>query len=807
MSDAPPKSTVTVTIDGKELEAKPGELVIDAAERDGVYIPRFCYHHRMKPVGMCRMCLVEIDTGRGPALQPSCMIPVSDGMKVDTTSERTKKAQDGVLEFLLINHPLDCPVCDKGGECPLQDQTMAYGPGESRFIEEKRHYEKPIAISELVYLDRERCILCDRCTRFAKDVAGDPLIHFINRGANTEVNTFPDEPFRSYFSGNTVQICPVGALTAAPYRFRARPWDLEEVESTCQSCAVGCSVTVQSSRNQVLRSLGVDNDAVNWSWLCDRGRFNFEAVNHPDRLGEPMVRKGGQLQQVRWSEALAAAARAIRTAVADQGPQSVAVLGGARLSNESQYAWAKLAKAVIGTDNTDAQLGDGLPADLVQSLPRATIAQACAPKGTIVLLGPDPKEQLPVLYLRLRHAIVEDGAKLVEIGAAPTGLTKHASQSVRCLPGDLAEAVRSLLDRGFMKAEAGPVTVVVGRPALSEDATAIAAATSMLHEALPEARFLPALVRGNVFGALDMGLAPGLLPGRQVVGERSELAEAWQSVPKDRGLDATGILQAAAAGQIEVLVLLGADPVNDFPDRSLAERALEGASTVIAVDQFLTDSSSRAHVVLAAAGWAEVDGTTTNLEGRVLPLRQKVTPPGAARADWMIATELALRLDGDLGVDSIASIWQEIRRLCPSHRDLDVTDDGGLASGTSVPFAAVKAPTVRALDPSALRLVAGRRMYDGAVLTTHSPSLAALMESPTVRLHPEDFAGLGIEPGRQVRVSSPAGSIELAAVADPTVGRGTAAIVANVPGAEVNRLISVDSAVTDVRIDTMAARD
>ena len=271
MSDTQaPAETVLLTVNGKEIEATPGELVIDAAERNGTYIPRFCYHPRMEPVGMCRMCVVEIDTGRGPALQPACMIPVAPDMKVDTESEVTKKAQDGVLEFLLINHPLDCPVCDKGGECPLQDQTLSYGPGESRFVEEKRHFEKPIMISDLVALDRERCILCDRCTRFADEVAGDTLIHFQDRGNQTQVNTFPDHPFASYFSGNTVQICPVGALTATPYRFKARPWDLDQVESTCTTCSVGCRTLVQSSRNEILRYQGVDVDPVNWGWLCDR---------------------------------------------------------------------------------------------------------------------------------------------------------------------------------------------------------------------------------------------------------------------------------------------------------------------------------------------------------------------------------------------------------------------------------------------------------------------------------------------------------------------------------------------------------
>ncbi|MEY2405529.1 MAG: NADH-quinone oxidoreductase subunit, partial [Acidimicrobiaceae bacterium] len=276
MSDARDE-TVDLTINGMAVTAPKGQLVIEAAEEHGVFIPRFCYHPRMQSVGMCRMCIVDIDGGRGATLQPACMIPVAPDMKVDTESEATKKAQDGVLEFLLINHPLDCPVCDKGGECPLQDNAYAYGPGESRFIEEKRHFEKPIPISDLVFLDRERCILCDRCTRFAKEVAGDPLISFVSRGSQTEVNTFPDDPFSSYFSGNTVQICPVGALTAKPFRFKARPWDLEKVESTCTVCAVGCRSTVEVSRNHVLRYQGIDIDPVNWGWLCDKGRFSFEA--------------------------------------------------------------------------------------------------------------------------------------------------------------------------------------------------------------------------------------------------------------------------------------------------------------------------------------------------------------------------------------------------------------------------------------------------------------------------------------------------------------------------------------------------
>jgi len=688
----PPPDGVAITINGNAVVANKGELVIDAAERNGVYIPRFCYHPRMQPVGMCRMCIVEIDTGRGPALQPSCMLECTPDMKVDTESPVTKKAQDGVLEFLLINHPLDCPVCDKGGECPLQDQTMAYGPGESRFVEEKRHKEKPIPISDVVFLDRERCILCDRCTRFAKEVAGDPLIHFMNRGNDTEVNTFPDDPFSSYFSGNTVQICPVGALTAKPYRFKARPWDLEQAESTCQSCSVGCRVAVQSSRNEVLRYLGVDVDPVNWGWLCDKGRFDFEAVNSDRRLRDPLVLRNGELAPVRWTDALGQTAGAIRAALDTDGPTSIAVLGGARLANESAYAWAKLAKGVIGTDNVDAQLADGLPADLVLGLPKATIDDVCAPGGTVILAGPDIKEELPVLFLRLRHAVVYDNVKVIELAPQATGFTSLAAVSLFHRPGEVAEAARALLDgipagkdgggiepealataHSLLSSSSSAVKVIIGRQSVAESDQWAADAASAFLRGLPHATFLTAVRRANVHGALDMGLAPGLLPGRVTLDAGREwFTDAWGSVPDQIGLDATGILQAAAAGRIKVLVLLGADPLVDFPDQDLARQALAQVPTIISLDQFLTASTQQADVVLPVAGFAEVDGTTTNLEGRVSTLNQKVTAPGTARADWTIAAELAYQLGADLELESVRQIWDEIAALAPAYHELDL---------------------------------------------------------------------------------------------------------------------------------------
>ena len=710
MSDTPPQTeTVTFTLNGKAVEAEKGELVIKAAERAGVYIPHFCYHPRMKPVGMCRMCIVDIDSGRGPALQPSCMIEVAPDMVVNTESEGTKKAQDGVLEFLLLNHPLDCPVCDKGGECPLQDQTIAYGPGESRFVEEKRHHAKPIAISQNVYLDRERCILCDRCTRFAKEVAGDPLIHFTERGSSTEIATFPDDPFSSYFSGNTVQICPVGALTARPYRFKARPWDLVENESTCTSCSVGCRVSVQTSRDRVLRYQGVDVDPVNWSWLCDKGRFDFEAVHGDERLGAPLVRRDGALADASWNEALGAAAGHLRTALETGGRGSIAVIGGARLTNESAYAWAKLAKGVLGTDHVDAQLGDGLPAAAVLGLPRATVDDVCAPGGTVLLVAPDLKEELPVLYLRLRHAVVSDGARVVELSPTATGITPHAAVSLRHRPGETAAVVRALLAGGEAPAGVDPdavaaardllagddLTVVLGRSSLAESAAGPVAAAAAVLEARPGARFLSALRRANVHGALDLGLAPGVLPGRVALDDgRDWFTSHWGSVPAAAGLDTAGILAAAADGRIETLVLLGADPLADFPDADLARRGLEGARSVISVDLYRNASNEHADVVLAAAGYAEVDGTTTNLEGRVSRVSQRVNPPGTARADWIIAAELAFRLGEDLGVESVADLWAEIEQVAPAFAGLtaDRLASAAATDGFVVPLPAEAAP-------------------------------------------------------------------------------------------------------------------
>ena len=728
---AEPGATVQLTIDGTSVTAPAGQFLIAAAEDAGVFIPRFCYHPRMKPVGMCRMCLVEVSGPRGATLQPACYVPVAEGMEVVTTSEKVRKAQDGVLEFLLVNHPLDCPVCDKGGECPLQDQTLAYGPGESRFVEEKRHWAKPISLSELVLLDRERCIQCGRCVRFAAEIAGEAQIDFLSRGDAVEVNVFEDQAFSSYFSGNTVQICPVGALTAAPYRFTARPWDLDQVESTCTTCAFGCRVAVQSSANRVTRLLGIDTDPVNQSWLCDKGRFAYEAVNSEDRLTEPLVRRrrDGDLEPATWAEALAEVAGRLTAVRQAHGPDAVGVIGGARLSNEDAYAWTKLAKGILGTDNVDAQLGDGLPAELVLGLPRATVDEACRASCVVTLTG-DLREELPVLFLRLRGAADAGQTRLVELCHRPGSLSALAAASLVYRPGELAGAVEALvagpeaaapstLDAGALGAgraalsaagEGGEgVVVVLGRPSVAEHETVVANAALALAAALPRARFLPALRRGNVMGALEMGMAPGLLPGRVRLEDGGEaFAAAWGAVPAARGRDTAAMLQALAAGEMRALVLVGADVLGDFPDRRLADEALGAAELVVAVDTFLSPSSERADVVLPAAGPHERSGSTTNVESRITRLGQKLVAPGQSWPDWMVASELAARLGGDLGATSVGELWDEAERLAPSLAGCTraVLDSDAGRDGVVVPIrrAGVGLPALRPsrrIDPIA----------------------------------------------------------------------------------------------------------
>jgi NADH-quinone oxidoreductase subunit G len=796
LAEAKPQTeTVTITVDGKELVVPAGELVIEAAEDNGNYIPRFCWHPRMEPVGMCRMCLVEIEGPRGTLLTTSCTARVADGMVVNTQSDTVKKAQEGVLEFLLINHPLDCPVCDRGGECPLQDQTMSYGPGESRFVEEKRHFEKPIVISDLVMLDRERCILCARCTRFCEEISGDPLIEFKDRGNYTQVLTFPDEPFASYFSGNTVQICPVGALTARPYRFRARPWDLEAVESSCTHCSVGCRISAQASQNEILRFNGVDNDPTNQGWLCDKGRFGFEFINSGERLSVPLVKgAGGAFVETTWGEALDLVADRLGSVRGDE----VAGLGGARGTNEEAFAFGKFLRTIVVTPHLDAQLDDGLdPAFLVGVTPRAVIPDLETAR-TILVWGPDLKEELPVLYLRVRRAAQELGATLVVVHPRRTGLDDVADHVVRYQPGKGPDVLRRLAaGEGDLAAvrEAlgtGPVVALVGRPGLAEDPR-LAEAVAAFARDLPGAGIMALARRSNVYGALDMGLAPTLLPGRvSATSEsgRAALEAAWGPLPIGTGRDAAGILRGLAAGDLKALVLLGADPIRDFPDPAVARAGLEAAEFVVALDLFHNDSNAHADVILPVEGFTESEGTVTNLEGRVQKVNRLVPGPGQARASWSVLDDVARRMGGELAAPSAAALAEEIAAVAPAYAGIewDLLDWGEGRRGVVVPSAGASQdvqylPVDPGLKPVNARLTLhlARRLYDDGVLSRYGPSLAGLMPEAMVHLHPRDAAARGIAEGETVVISGEQGSLELPAAFDGSLAPGTAFVQYNLP--------------------------
>ena len=771
---------VNITINDKPVAARKGELIIAAADRTEDFIPRFCYHPRMTPVGMCRQCLVEVETPRGPMMVVSCMTPVAEGQIVRTATDSVKKAQEGVLELLLANHPLDCPVCDKGGECPLQDQAFSHGPGESRFVEEKRHYEKPIAISDIVYLDRERCILCDRCTRFADEVAGDALITFTSRGNDTQVLTFPDEPFSSYFSGNTVQICPVGALTAKPYRFKARPWDLEQTESTCTSCSVGCRTVVQSSRDELVRYQGVDIDPVNWGWLCDRGRYNFESVNSPDRLTTPLLKSGSELVATSWSVALESAARMIRLALA-QNTNSVAILGGARGTNEDAFAWAMLADK-LGINQRDAQLGDGLSPDIFD-LAQATIDQTCA-APTIILLAPDLKEELPVLYLRVRDSAQKRKSRIVEFSSHDSGLTPYAWRTMGFEPGNQAQVVREALATPEMKEQLarGEVVVVVGRANLAESEVFTLQALAEIFAAVPSAKVLPVLRRGNVRGAVAAGLTP-----------------------QNNSGDAIDILNAAAAGKIECLILLGVDPMSDVADSGLVQRALTQVKNLISIDTMINGSNRNADLVLPAASYGEKNGTTTNLEGRISNVTQKITPRGTSRPDWMIATELSIAMAVDIGVSSLEDLSEKlvstVVAFAPSSDGKSTNGDGVLMARETPVTISGKAS--KAVDRNAYnyRLVVSRTMYDSAQSTASSPSLVGIVTDAAIFVNPLDLARIGVADGTSVRVGAEGTNIVIAIKAHNGVHRGVAWLPFNHTGVDIRPLLNIASDVVDVRIE------
>ncbi|MHB1164177.1 MAG: NADH-quinone oxidoreductase subunit G [Candidatus Nanopelagicales bacterium] len=756
---------ITVEVDGVEMSVPRGTLAIRAAELLGIEVPRFCDHPLLDPVAACRACLIEVEGMPKP--QPACAQVLSDGMKIHTqqSSDVARLAQEGVIEFLLINHPLDCPVCDKGGECPLQNQAMSAGRPESRFTGQKRTFDKPINVSAQILLDRERCVSCARCTRFAEQIAGDPLIELLERGSQQQVGTADGEPFDSYFSGNTVQICPVGALTSASYRFQSRPFDLVSVPTACEHCASGCSLRTDYRRGVVARRLAWDDPDVNEEWNCDKGRFAFAYQGH-GRLAGPLVREAGELRPASWPEAVAVAARGLAAATGRVG-----VLVGGRSTVEDAYGYARFARVVLGSDDIDFRAratSDEEAAFLASTIagtPVRVSYSALEAAPAVLLVSLEPDDESPIIFLRLRKAS-RRGTRVLQVGAVRTrALAKMSGELVPALPGQEAAALDSLsADALALLSRPGAVILVGERVASS--AGAASAAILLAQRTGAALAWVPR--RAGERGALDAGAIAGLLPGGRPLDDadaRAQVSHAWgvepAALPARAGRAGSTLLEAAAAGSLGAL-LVGGVELADFGDPDLAVAAIERTGFVVSLESHHSAVTERADVVLPVAVVAEKAGTFLDWEGRPRPFgqvfRDALTAPDA-QVLAMIAEEMGCSVPRD-----VAALRREMGALGPW--------TGARAAAPSVP-APGPAPGTR--------LATWRQLLDAGRMQDAEPHLAATARPVVARMSAATAEGLG----GSVTVSGPKGSVTVPVqVAD--VVDGAVWLPMNSPGCHVH---------------------
>lgn len=792
MTTTPDKTaveTVTLTIDGVQVSVPKDTLVIRAAEQVGVQIPRFCDHPLLEPVGACRQCLVDVpDAGNGrgfPKPQASCTLPVAEGMVVNTqaTSEVADKAQQGVMEFLLINHPLDCPVCDKGGECPLQNQAMSNGRGESRFQGTggvKRTYPKPINISAQVLLDRERCVLCARCTRFSDQIAGDPFIALVERGALQQVGIYEKEPFESYFSGNTIQICPVGALTSAEYRFRSRPFDLVSAQAVAEHDACGSAIRVDHRRGKVMRRLAGNDPEVNEEWITDKDRFAFRYAQSGDRLTHPMIREDGELRPASWPEAFAVAARGLVAA------GSSGVLTGGRLTAEDAYAYAKFARVSLGTNDIDfrarphsAEEADFLASEVVLRSPVTYSDLEAA--TTVVLAGLEPEDEAGTIFLRLRKASqARPGTRVVSVAPyASRGLQKMGGQLVQTAPGDEPAALTSLVEHAAYGIDTGAIVLVGER--LAAVPGALTAAADLARRTGARLAWVPR--RAGDRGAVETGCLPTLLPGGRPVSDaaaRVDAAATWgvDSLPETVGRDGDAIVAALASGELGGVVVAGVDP-DDTADPAATRAGLEAAQFVVALDLRESEVTRLADVVLPVAPVTDKAGTFVTWEGRPRPFDVVLHNPASLpdlRVLAGIAEEIAALGHGSaLGFRTVAEARVELEEMGPW--------DGER----------VAAPSVQPVTAhgEGLRLASWKQMLDNGRLQDGDPALRATARRAVVRVS----AAVAAEVGATATLTGDRGQVtlpvEVADIAEDTCwvpansfGRGVLADLAS-PGSRV----------------------
>jgi NADH-quinone oxidoreductase subunit G len=771
---ARPVDGVTVTIDGFEITVPKGTLVIRAAEQIGIQIPRFCDHPLLDPIGACRQCLVHIEGQPKPPA--SCTTTCTEGMVIHTqlTSAVAEKAQRGIMEMLLVNHPLDCPMCDKGGECPLQNQAMSTGQGETRFDGAKRKFAKPIALSAQVLLDRERCVQCARCTRFAEQVAGDPLIELLDRGPHEQVGVADGVPFDSYFSGNTVQICPVGALTGASYRFRARPFDLVSTPSVCEHCAAGCRQRTDHRRGAVTRRLAGNDPEVNEEWNCDKGRWAFAYPTQPDRLVMPLVRdSAGVLVAASWPEAISIAARGLAAARGAAG-----VLTGGRLTLEDAYAYAKFARLALGTNDIDMRARPH-SAEETQFLSDHVAGRGIGDEGgvsygslqrapAVLLAGFEPEDESPIVYLRLRKAARARTLTVFSVAAlASPGLAKMSGVLLPTAPGAEATALDALAadpagEAATALRQSGAVILAGER--LAEVPGALSAAVRLASETGASLAWIPR--RAGERGAIEAGALPTLLPGGRSVADAeasAEVARAWGAarLPAEPGRDTAQILAGAASGELTALLVAGVDP-DDLPDPDAALAALAAASFVVSLELRVSAVTDRADVVFPVAAVAEKPGTFVNWEGRPGTFGAAMSVP-SARSDLQVLAALADEMDVHLGLPDAAAARREIGAL-GYHPNDQLSRPASSAPGGGP--AAAPGPR-QALLATWHNLLDGGRMQDG------EPNLAGTARAAVAAMSAATAAEAGLVAGGKVAVATERGTmtvpVEIADMPDRVV--------------------------------------
>jgi NADH-quinone oxidoreductase subunit G len=817
----PQQNIIQLTIDGRECRAVEGTMLVDAARANDIEIPYFCYEPKLgNPVGACRMCLVEIEGI--PKLQTSCSTPVKDGMVVHTQTERVHHAQNAIVEFLLINHPLDCPVCDKGGECPLQDITFGWGLGRSRFIEPKRHFEKPLALSPLVAIDRERCILCYRCVRFSQEVAEDYQLIFTERGADTFVGTHNGHPYVAPFSGNIVELCPVGALTSRPYRFRARPWDIEGAGGICTLCPSQCNVEFTVRDEKVMRVRARDapgapagggpvgHPEVDDGWLCDKGRFAYQAIHVDERITQPLVRDGGSLRPVSWERALDAAAGLARHRGA------VGALVGGQATNEEGFLLQRLMREALHSSDIDCGFGEAVAPELLRAL-AAPGLQATVPDiefaHTVLVVGCEPLDDAPIFDLRIRKGVRRRGVRLVVASARPSALDSGAGLIRRYEPGGeaafLAGLDRALAGDGdrefaelasYVREGGEDVVIIWGERCLDEPALrALFSVARRLGLADREGAGLLEIPAGaNGRGLREAGATPGMGPGY------AELPlDTDRSVSKP-GRGARQIAQAVTNGDITALYLFQIDPLRDQPDRALWERALRGAGLVVAHASVLTEGlAEHANVIFPAESHAEKEGTVVHPDGRLQRLRTAIAHPGAVRSGWSVIAELAKRAGLDTGVLTSAMVFKQLVAAVPFYGDLTLEEIGGRGVRWQEREAASRFPAVDGVGagpippaPPApgsavstgngtLRLGTYRPIW-AAPEVEISPALKFTVARQQVELAPEDAQRLGIANGEAVEVSQNGTALKAIARVRTGVQAGTAFLADGIAGDSAN---------------------